>query len=116
MNPQTIAVSHWTCVEFASLLARRVRLKEVNVRQAKLVHREFDRMLEESFELVVPRAEDFNFAVALLHTYKSGLRAGDALHLAIASNRKAARFLTLDAALIRAAGRLRIPADPGVSR
>ena len=114
LPPGEMAVSHWTCVEFASLLARRVRLKEVSVRQAILVRREFDRMLEESFDLVVPRAEDFNLAATWLHTYKSGLRAGDALHLAIAGNRKAARFLTLDAALIRAAGRLKIPADSGI--
>lgn len=114
LPPSELAVSHWTRVEFASLVGRRIRLKELNLRQARLVRAEFERMLDESFEVVAPRVEDFNFAEALLQDHRAGLRAGDALHLAIAGNRKAGRFLTLDAALIKAAKRLRIPAEAGI--
>ncbi len=42
------------------------------------------------------------------------LRAGDALHLAIALAHEAQVFLTLDATLLRIAGRLGIPASRGV--
>jgi predicted nucleic acid-binding protein len=73
-------------------------------------------MLDESFEVMTPSAQDFNRAVAMLHKFNARLRAEDALHLAIASNRKAERFLTLDATLIRVARGLRIPADSGISR
>lgn len=114
LPPGEMAVSHWVCVEFASLIGRRVRLKELSSRQAKDIHREFEQMLDESFEVIAPRAEDFNTAAAMLRNHKSGLRAGDALHLAIAGNRNAARFLTLDKALIRAAARFKIPADSGI--
>jgi len=114
LPPGEMAVSHWVCVEFASLIARRVRLKELTRRQAKDTHREFEQMLEESFEVIPPRAEDFNLAATMLQNYESGLRAGDALHLAIARNRNAARFLTLDKALIRAAARFKIQADSGI--
>lgn len=114
LPPGELAVSHWVCVEFASLIARRARLKELTGRQAKDIHREFDQMLDESFEVVAPQAEDFNLAVAMLQRYKSGLRAGDALHLAIASNHNAARFLTLDKTLIRAARGFKIQADSGI--
>lgn len=114
LPPGELAVSQWVCVEFASLLARRVRLKEFTSRQAKDVHREFDQMLEESLEVIVPQAEDFNLAAMLLRNYRSGLRAGDALHLAIARNQNVTRFLTLDRALVRAAARFRIQADSGI--
>jgi predicted nucleic acid-binding protein len=109
-----MTVSHWTRVEFASLVARRVRLKELTTRLARELGREFDRMLDESFEVTVPRAEDFNLAATMLQNYKSGLRAGDALHLAIASNRKASRFLTLDKALVRVAGQFKVRAESGL--
>lgn len=114
VHPGDLAVSHWVHVEFASLLARRVRLRELTARQAREIHREFDRMLDESFEVFVPNAGDYSLAVGMLQHYKLGLRAGDALHLAIASNRQVARFLTLDRALIRAARALKLPADSGI--
>jgi uncharacterized protein len=44
---------------------------------------------------------------------ESRRRAGDALHLAIASNRNVENLLSLDRGLIDAARRLNIPSDSG---
>jgi predicted nucleic acid-binding protein len=46
---------------------------------------------------------DFQLATSLLRQDKTTLRAGDALHLAIARNRQVQGFLTLDKALISTA-------------
>jgi predicted nucleic acid-binding protein len=52
-------------------------------------------MLNESFDLRSPSAADFSAAAKYLGTPKTGLRAGDALHLAIAASHWAKEILTL---------------------
>ncbi|MBI1864960.1 MAG: type II toxin-antitoxin system VapC family toxin [Nitrospirae bacterium] len=104
-----LAVSHWTRVEFAGLLARRVRMKELARAQASRAISAFEDLLAASFHVIPPDVADFDLAVRFLERYDSGLRSGDALHLAIAQNHEARRFYTLDAKLAKAAGALNIP-------
>jgi uncharacterized protein len=56
---------------------------------------------------------DFDLAIELLNLHNSGLRTGDALHLAIARN-QGAQFITLDKKLIKAARLMGIPSDSGI--
>ena len=46
--------------------------------------------------------------------FATGLRAGDALHLAIAGNRQAEVVYSLDKAMIRAGKTLGVPTSPGI--
>ena len=78
------------------------------------MRREFERMLSESFELLVPSAADFAAAAKYLEVPKTGLRAGDALHLAIAANHGARKILTLDAGFIDAGKQLKLPVSRGI--
>jgi predicted nucleic acid-binding protein len=103
MTPGEVAVSHWTRVEFAGLVARRVRMRELTEQLASRAVLVFERLLAESYQVILPTASDFNLATRLLQHYRTGLRSGDALHLAIAQNHNANRFFTLDARLIKAA-------------
>jgi len=57
---------------------------------------------------------DFELAIHFLHQYKTGLRAGDALHLAISKNYDAKMLYTLDQGLLKAASILNIPAQLGI--
>jgi hypothetical protein len=64
----------------------------------------------ESYHVILPTPSDFDLATRFLQHYRTGLRSGDALHLAIAQNHNADRFFTLDAKLIKAAKMVGIPA------
>jgi hypothetical protein len=53
----------------------------------------FEAMVDASFAVLLPNADDFGLAKRYLGKFNTGLRAGDALHLAIAGNRQAARSI-----------------------
>jgi hypothetical protein len=48
-----------------------------------------------------------------VENFETGLRAGDALHLAIAANRRAETFYSLDRTLLRAGRLLDLPISSG---
>jgi uncharacterized protein len=107
--PGEMAVSHWTRVEFAGLVARRVRMKELSHEYAARVVVAFERLLADSLTIILPALSDYALAIDLLNRHNSGLRSGDAVHLAIALNHEA-EFFTLDEKLIKAARLLGITA------
>lgn len=114
LKPGEIATSLWTQVELASLVSRKVRMEELSVAEAEAVRREFNRLLGESFELLVPAAADYAAAAEYLERPKTGLRAGDAFHLAVAASHGATKILTLDAGLINAGKLLKLPVALGI--
>jgi uncharacterized protein len=84
-----LAISHWTRVEFSSALAREVRIGSLGRNAAIRTEAQFADVTAESFIVLLPTATDFDLAGQFLRRYETGLRAGDALHLAIASNNRA---------------------------
>lgn len=107
-------VSHWTRTEFARLLAREVGMKALAEADALAAMDRFDTMVAESFRVFVPDAADFGLATAYFEHFAAELRAGDALHLAIASNHGAKTFCTSDRGLLASAKLLKVPASRGV--
>jgi predicted nucleic acid-binding protein len=100
-----IMVSHWTITEFASaagIMARRGDL-------SPHLHREglerFRRFVTLRLRIEAPAAADFERASIWIENYRSGLRAGDALHLAICA-RTATMLCTADHTLADAANGL----------
>jgi len=114
VNLGELTTSMWTQVELSSLVSRKVRMGELSDSQAEVVRREFDRVLGESFELLSPTAADFAAAAKYLEMPKTGLRAGDALHLAIAANHRAKKILTLDQGFLDAGKLLKLPVTRGI--
>jgi predicted nucleic acid-binding protein len=110
--------SHWTRAEVTSALGRAVRMRLLDTNSALEADRKLDEVLSKSFTLLLPRLEDFELCKSYLSNYESGLRAGDALHLAIATNHGATAFYSLDKKLSEAGRRLglRINADIRLSR
>jgi hypothetical protein len=86
-----LAVSHWTKIEFSSLIARKVRTRELTADAAARADARFEILAGDSFAVLLPDADDFGLAKRYLGKFETGLRAGDALHLAIAANRQRAR-------------------------
>ncbi len=109
-----LAVSHWTRVEFASLLAREVRMGGLERASAGNAATQFEAIVKESFRILLPGAADFNLARAYLGQHETGLRAGDALHLAIAKNHGAEALYSFDKTLLRAGKLLGLPVGTGI--
>lgn len=107
-------VSHWTRVEFASLIAREVRMGGLAESDALLAIGQFDEMMAESFQILAPGVADYELAKAYIQYFATKLQAGDALHLAIASNNGAKMFYTLDDGLLNAAKLMKVRASRGI--
>jgi predicted nucleic acid-binding protein len=107
-------VSHWTRVEFASLIAREVRMGGLAEADALLAIAQFDELVTDSFQIVTPGIADYELAKAYIQHFATKLRAGDALHLAIASNHGAQTFYTLDEGLLNAAKLMKVRASRGI--
>lgn len=107
---QPIAISEWTCVEFSSMVARRVRMRELTDGDALGLLESFTRIAHTQYTVLIPTQADYRLAESFLRRFDSGLRAGDALHLAIVRNHGLSRLFSLDQGLIRAAALLDIPA------
>jgi hypothetical protein len=114
IKPGELTTSMWTQVELSSLVSRKVRMGELSDSKAEVVRRQFERILGESFEVLAPTAADFAAAAKYLESPKTGLRAGDALHLAIAANHRAKRILTLDQGFLDAGKLLKLPVSRGI--
>ena len=110
----SLAVSQWTRVEFSSLVAREVRMKHFSPQTAEAIIAEFEALVGESLQVWLPGAADYDLARTLLARFDSGLRGGDALHLAIAKNQGADKVMTLDEGLLKAAKLVKIPAARGI--
>ena len=109
-----LATSDWTRVEFASLLSRRVRMKELDRDQADNIRKAFDRILLDSFHTLTPSQADFGIAVQLLQEPSTGLRAGDARHLGVIHNHGWPELLSLDQGMVNAAHLLGFQARTGI--
>lgn len=112
-RPGELATSRWTQIEIASLVSRKVRMGELTAAQANAVRSEFRQILDESFNLILPTATDHDTAQGYLEIPKTGLRAGDAFHLAIAANHGARKIWSLDQGFIKAGKLLKLPVSAG---
>ena len=110
----SLAISHWTRIEFTSVIAREVRIKTLGEASARQLIDEFDSLADESFHMLIPTIADFALAHDFVADFATKLRGPDALHLAIARNNSIEEVLTLDNGLLTAAKRLKIKARRGI--
>ena len=114
LPPGKLYVSHWTRVEFASLLAREVRMGGLEQPAALEVAERFEELVASSYEVLTPQPADYELAREFVLNFRTALRAGDALHVAVARNHGAAKLLSLDEGLLKAAKLLHVPASRGI--
>lgn len=82
----TLPISQWTRVEFASVIARDVRMKTLDVVSAHKLIEAFDSLADDSLHVLVATASDFDLAHDFVAEFAAQLRGPDALHIAIAHN------------------------------
>jgi len=109
-----LAISRWTEVEFASLLARDVRMGAIASDEARMVDALLEDVILLSFVVLLPSGDDYERARHYLRNYETGLRGGDALHLAIAENHRAKAIYSLDKTMIKAGKILGLPVSAGI--
>lgn len=107
---EAVTVSHWTVTEFSSAAARQERMGQISPDDRLGAEQNFDAWLLAVEQASVLRT-DFEVARDLLRTGPTRLRAGDALHVAVA-RRLGARVATLDAVMADAAQAVGLAVDP----
>lgn len=105
-----LAVSDWVMTEFSAALSVKLRTGQLESAHRADAMAVFAELVEASFEVLPVSSLDFRTAGRFADQYKTGLRAGDALHLAVAYNH-GARVRTLDQTLVTAAGALGASAE-----
>lgn len=97
----SLAVSDWTVAEFSAALSVKLRMGHVDQAERELALSAFRKNVAESCVLLPISSDHFRSAARLADQHPLGLRAGEALHLAI-SVENAAVLCTLDKRLSEA--------------
>ena len=103
-----LVAAAWCVPEFASALGIKQRAGAIDTQQAQGAWARFERLVAADLRLLPVAPANFHRAAELVLDASSGLRAGDALHLACAETAGAKHMATLDDVLSRNAQRLKI--------
>lgn len=98
----------WCVTEFGSALGLKQRIGQLDADQSRQAWERFQRLAANDLRLLTVEPTDFYRAALLTLDATSGIRAGDALHLACAERAGAKGLATLDAVMARNAQRVKL--------
>jgi predicted nucleic acid-binding protein len=100
-DPQDLAISAWVTTEISAALSIKLRASQISAQHRAQALTDFVDLCRESLTLLPINADHFAIAARIADQHALGLRAADALHLAIAFGHGAA-ITTLDRRLAEA--------------
>jgi len=107
----TPAISRLTCLEFSSAVAKKFRMKTFTKTEATKVIDQFQSHLKHNvFEILPVQEAHFALANDWIDSFITGLRALDALHLALAHANQLA-LVTADGVMAKSAKKLGIAVE-----
>ncbi len=98
----------WLLTEFDSAVSIKVRAGELSETDAKAVRKEFEKLTMNGLRIVPVSRVAFRDAADLAKQHAHRLRAGDALHLAVAREVGAKSVATLDSVMSANAKRMKM--------
>lgn len=101
-DPDGLAISDWVATEFSAALSIKLRTGSIEAAQRADALTMFTRLCNDNFAVMPVSREQFRAAARFADQYVLGLRAGDALHLAICAE-QGVTICTLDRRLSEAA-------------
>lgn len=107
-DPARLFVSDWSITEFSSALALKIRTGRLSPDHRAFALTEFNKLIAENLRVFPVQRRHFREAATFTDHHATGLRAGDALHLAVASEH-GAMVCTLDRQLAEAGPALGVP-------
>lgn len=108
--PEELAISDWVITEFSGALSVKTRMGQLPPEKRAESLAVFNSLVERTFEVLPVSRLAFQTAARFADQHETGLRSGDALHLAVAAQ-EGRRLTALDERLVEAGQNLGVSAE-----